>query len=299
MKNNDSADKAPLAGVFTALVTPFFQGAVDEISLRRLVRHQLENGIKGFVVNGTTGESPTLSEREVHQVFSVVKSECAGSAVLLLGTGTNCTATTIVATQRARQWGADGALVVVPYYNKPPQRGLRAHFEAVAAAAELPLMLYNVPSRTVTALAPETVAELSRHAFIFGIKEASGDLGILEEIRSRIAGDFRLFSGDDLSCMEFVRRGGHGVVSVASHVFPGVFVQDLRRAQQGQATPDFERVRGAVGALYREANPIPVKMALFKRGILRSPELRLPLVTLSEELIAPLMEEIERAGGGS
>ncbi len=160
-------------GVLTALITPFFKGEIDFVSLKKLIRHQLDNNIDGFVVSGTTGESPTLSQQEKKQIFNFVKSEVQGQVPVIVGTGTNSTKKTIEHTHDAESWGADAALVVVPYYNKPPQRGLTAHFKAVAESTNLPILLYNVPSRTITSLTAETVFELSKIKNIIGIKQKS------------------------------------------------------------------------------------------------------------------------------
>lgn len=208
----------PLEGVITALVTPFHRGEVDERSFRRLLQSQLNDGVDGFVVNGTTAESPCLRFGEIERLFEIAREESDGEVLLLLGTGSNCTRRTIEMTQAAVRWGADAALVVTPYYNKPPQRGLVEHFKAIADACNIPIVLYNVPSRTITALSVETVAELAKHPRIAGIKEASGDMKALEQIMEVVPDDFALLSGDDGTCVEFCRRGGHGVIAVASHL---------------------------------------------------------------------------------
>lgn len=271
------------SGVITALVTPFQHGEVDFKSLEKLVKRQLDDGVNGFVVNGTTAESPTLTTSEVEKIFAAVKGQVAGAVPLILGTGTNATRSTVEMTKLAGEWGAAAALTVVPYYNRPPQRGLIEHFQAVARASQIPILLYNVPSRTVSGLDASTVGTLSRVDRIVGIKEATGNMDLLAEMRRAAVEDFTFLSGDDLSCVRFCADGGHGVISVSSHLIASSMSEAIAKARA--------RDRGADGAyrerfgdfmkwLYIEANPIPVKMALHWQGILASPELRLPLVAL-------------------
>lgn len=288
----------PLEGVITALVTPFHRGEVDERSFRRLLQSQLNDGVDGFVVNGTTAESPCLRFGEIERLFEIAREESDGEVLLLLGTGSNCTRRTIEMTQAAVRWGADAALVVTPYYNKPPQRGLVEHFKAIADACNIPIVLYNVPSRTITALSVETVAELAKHPRIAGIKEASGDMKALEQIMEVVPDDFALLSGDDGTCVEFCRRGGHGVIAVASHLIAVEMKEALVRARAGdkQAEEDFKHYNPLIKSLYTEANPIPVKSAVYLRGLIDSSEMRLPLVSLSEEYLAGLRDEMQKLG---
>lgn len=282
------------SGVWTALVTPFHDGKVDFESLDSLVRRQMEsNSISGFVVGGTTGESPTLDETELSAIFNCVKAASGGLAKIFVGTGTNSTRETIRRTQLAGSWGADGALVVVPYYNKPSQSGLVAHFTAVADASSIPIMLYNVPGRTLTALSLETIQTLAQHPRIEAIKEASGQI----EFGAQIAATTKLalLSGDDGSCLKLARVGGVGVVSVISHLFP----QRLREGFSDLETNQ-KRVESFLEELntllYVEANPIPLKWALFEMGWIRANELRLPLTPLNERFQSGLREALSRAG---
>ena len=278
--------ESQLGGVITALVTPFNKGELDLASLRRLVRHQLEQGVQGFVINGTTGESPTLKWSEVETLFETVRTEVAGQVPLILGTGSNCTATSVEKTRRAAELKADAALVVVPYYNKPPQRGLEQHFTAVAHAASIPVVLYNVPGRTIANLEPATAGRLSRVDGIVGIKDATGDMGVLESLRSAARPGFVLLSGDDGSCVDFCARGGQGVIAVASHVIGREMVEAVTQARSGKAGVA-EAYQAEFASLMRwlycEANPIPVKMALHWMGLLTSAELRLPMIALDEK----------------
>ena len=275
--------KTEFKGVITALATPFKQGEIDLNSYRKLIRAQLDAGIQGFVVNGTTGESPTLTADEVKRLFECAKAEVAGQVPIIVGTGSNSTKTSTDKTREVSGWGADGVLVVVPYYNKPPQRGLLEHFKSIAEASKLPVILYNVPGRTITSLSAETVAQLSRHPKIVGIKEATGDMALFESMRSEVSSDFIFLSGDDATCMEFCGRGGHGVISVSSHVIGAAMVAMMKKAVAKDSKTIAEyatKFKDLMKWLYIESNPIPVKMALHWMGIFESPELRLPLATL-------------------
>jgi 4-hydroxy-tetrahydrodipicolinate synthase len=283
------------SGVFTALVTPFKNGEVDYASLAKILRQQLDGKVSGLVVNGTTAESPTLSETEVSQIFNFVKSETAGQVPLVMGTGSNSTAATVKATKKAQDLGADAALVVVPYYNKPPQRGLFQHYQQVAACSELPIILYNVPGRTITKLELETIIELSHLPSIIGIKEATGDIEFGHEIAKNCEPGFLLTSGDDGTFLNLVRVGGQGVISVASNLLPAKFSDWCARARHGDSAPqdEFTRFNDLNNHFYVEANPIPIKAALYLCGIIASPELRLPLVTLSEPHMAAMKTKLQ------
>lgn len=286
-------------GVFTALITPFQNGKIDFPSLEKLLDQQLAGEVDGFVVNGTTAESPTLSEDEVFELFSFIRKKVGPEIPLILGTGSNSTAETVAATRRAEQWGADAALVVVPYYNKPPQRGLFAHFKTVADSTKLPILLYNVPGRTITALELETIRALSEVKNVIGIKEASGKIEFASEIRKACGKDFVLLSGDDGTYAKFLEAGGDGVISVASHVLPKAFSRWTKAAHEGNVElslkelPQYARL---VDQLFVEANPIPVKKALQWMGVIQRAELRLPLVEMDEKLAPSLKEEMIRCG---
>jgi 4-hydroxy-tetrahydrodipicolinate synthase len=287
-----------LEGVFTALITPFKGGEVDETSLKNLVRFQLENGIEGFVVNGTTAESPCLAKAEKKQIFEIVKAEAAGQVPIVLGTGSNSTADTISATTEAEAWGADAALVVVPYYNKPPQRGLVAHFKAVAGATKLPVLLYNVPGRTITSLEVASIAELSKVENIVGIKEATGDIAFGKKVIEACGPEFLVTSGDDATYLQLIEAGGRGIISVASHILPREFVRWGTRMRQGQTAMQTEMLKfqALISQLYVEANPIPVKMALKLLKVIESAEMRLPLAELTEAHSTELKAKMKAAG---
>lgn len=289
-----------LEGVFTALVTPFKNGEVDEKSLKKLVRHQLDNGVHGFVVSGTTAESPTLTKEEKKRCFDIVKSESGGKVAIVLGTGTNSTRETVAATQDAEKWGADAVLVVVPYYNKPPQRGLVAHFTETANATKLPVLLYNVPSRTITSLEVESVRELAKVKNIVGIKEATGDMSIAKKIFENCGREFLLTSGDDGTFLKLMEAGGRGVISVAAHILPKQFSQSCELALQGNHAAA-NNMMGKYSALiskqlYTEANPIPIKAALAMMGIIESSEMRLPLVAHAEPHLSDLKKMMKDLG---
>jgi 4-hydroxy-tetrahydrodipicolinate synthase len=277
-----------LSGVITALVSPFKNGMLDQNSFVKLLHQQLEQKVDGFVVNGTTGESPTLKLSEIQTLVELVRAETRGTGLkLLIGTGTNSTDTTVELSAAASAMNPDALLVVVPYYNRPPQRGLVQHFTAAARASKTPIVLYNVPSRTVASLEPETIATLSRMEGITGIKDATGDMEVFERIRKLVSRkDFAFLSGDDATCVDYAFRGGSGVITVSSHIIGKEMIEAIKKAKGGDASASSayrERFQELLKWLYIEANPIPVKMALYWMGILESPEMRLPLMSLDEK----------------
>lgn len=286
----------PLSGIITAIITPFKNNKIDFGSLKKLLHHQLENGVQGFVVSGTTGESPTLEAEEVEALYRFVRKNSAKDTAVIVGTGSNCTQTTIDNTSRAEAWGADAALVVVPYYNKPPQRGLVAHFTTVAQNTSLPLLLYNVPGRTVAALSLDSVAELSKVINIVGIKEASGNIQFAKDIRAKCGEDFILLSGDDGTYAEFLSAGGDGVISVLSHVIPKQMRAYADRIFSGDtaAANEFKQYLPLTDLLFCEANPIPVKAAVKMMSLIAEDELRLPLVSMEDGLKEKLRNEMQK-----
>jgi 4-hydroxy-tetrahydrodipicolinate synthase len=282
-------------GVFTAIISPFKDDKIDFQSLEKLLNHQLQNGVDGFVVNGTTGESPTLKVAEREEMLKFFQDKAKGKTIIF-GTGSNSTEKTITDSQRAEKLGADAVLVVVPYYNKPPQRGLVKHFTAVAKSISIPVILYNVPGRTVAGLNAESIAELSQVKNIIGIKEATGDIGFLKEIKSKVPNDFILLTGDDGTYVEFLKAGGHGAISVTSHVFPKAMKNWEKMVASGEAakaTEDFIRYKKLTDLMFVEANPIPVKATLKMMGLIASDELRLPLVSLEEKWQSPIKAELK------
>ena len=257
----------PFGRLLTAMVTPFSaDGALDLPLAARLAAHLVNQGSDGLVVCGTTGESPTLSWAEQHALFATVKGALAGRAKLIAGSGSNCTAEAVEATRDAAALGADGALVVVPYYNKPPQEGLEAHFRAVAAAApELPLMLYNIPGRTGTSLEAATVARLLDCPNVVSFKAASGSTEEVSALRASCGDRLAIYCGDDALTLPMLAVGAVGVVSVASHL-AGPQISALIRAffegDQARARALHEQLLPLCKALFCTTNPIPVKAAL-------------------------------------
>ncbi len=251
----------------TAMVTPFTpDGQVDLDLAARLADHLVRHGSEGLVICGTTGESPTLSWEEQHQLFAAVKDAVAGRAQLIAGSGSNCTAEAVEATREAAALGADGALVVVPYYNKPPQQGLEAHFRAIAnAAPELPLMLYNIPGRTGTSLQPETVLRLLDLPNVLSFKAASGTTEEVSALRSLCGDRLAIYSGDDALTLPMLAVGAVGVVSVASHLAGpqiSAMIQAFLQGDWATALDLHEQVLPLSKALFCTTNPIPVKAAL-------------------------------------
>lgn len=257
--------------VLTAMITPFKEdGSVNYKVAEQLAAHLAEQGTDALVVCGTTGESPTLSWDEEYQLFQVVQKAVAGKALVLAGTGSNSTEEAIAATQKAAKIGVYGSLQVVPYYNKPPQAGLYQHFKAIALACpDLPLLLYNIPGRTGQNLQPETIARLAEVDNIVGIKESSGDLNQVSEIRRLTPTEFKIYSGDDSLTMPLLAVGGCGVVSVASHLVGKHLQQMIQAFEQGQvqvATKIHLQLFPLFKALFITANPIPIKVALNLQG---------------------------------
>lgn len=273
------------SGSIVALVTPFTDsGSVDIAAAERLVDFHLEQGSNGVVVAGTTGESATLAKPEFHELLSVVIRRIDGAVPVLAGTGSAATDIAVEQTRRAGQLGADAALVVTPYYNRPTQSGLQAHFRAIADDSEIPIVLYNVPSRTAVDMLPATVERLAAHPRIVAIKEAKRDLGRVEELVARCGPDFAVLSGDDPSCLAAMRRGARGVVSVAANVVPAI-MQRLCASVRARNTALAQELDGRLQPLYEalalETNPIPVKWALFEMKLI-GPQIRLPLTQLDD-----------------
>lgn len=282
-------------GVSVALVTPFRKGELDEESLRRLVGYVVGQGVHGLVATGSTGETPTLSRDERERVWRVIREEAPKEVFVLAGTGTNSTRETLELTRAAAETGVDGCMVVVPYYNKPTPGGLLAHFTAVAEGSSLPLMLYNVPSRTGTNMLPATVAELAKHENIVAVKEASGNVDQATEILRRCPG-LTVLSGEDSLTLPILAAGGSGVVSVAGHV-AGTHLVAMREhylaGRVKEAAEMHRRLLPLIQVLFRETNPAPVKAALAQLGVLEN-ELRLPLVPVGEETSRLIRAELDR-----
>lgn len=269
-------------GSYVALVTPMNDdGSIDKESLEKLVSFHIENGTHGIVAVGTTGESATLPMDEHIDVVKHVVKYADGKIPVIAGTGANSTDEAVFLSKHIAPLGVEGFLSVVPYYNKPQQRGLIAHFNAVADATDLPVLLYNVPSRTVLDMTTDTVATLAEHPNIVGLKDATGDISRLREAKSAVPADFVILSGDDSTGCEFMCNGGDGVISVTANIAPdkmsqmceAAFARDYTLAAQIDAT-----VAVLHKDLFIESNPVIPKWALYKMGLINKPHMRLPLV---------------------
>jgi 4-hydroxy-tetrahydrodipicolinate synthase len=287
------------SGSLVALVTPFDeQDRVDYAALKRLIDFHVDAGSDGLVIAGTTGEAATLSRAEHVELVSRSVEISDGRLPIIAGTGSNSTSQTIDLSLAVSNSGIDAYLLVVPYYNKPTQEGIFQHFSAVADAVSKPVMLYNVPGRTVADMLPETVARLSVHDNIIGIKEATGDIERLQQIQSLVADDFRLFSGDDFTLLPFIAQGGHGVITVSGNVAPAAVARLCRLAALGdsEAASKLDNTLQLLNtALFVEPNPIPVKWVLHKMGLI-SQFLRLPLTEYSKTYHDGMLKALESAG---
>ncbi len=285
-------------GVLTALITPFRDGKVDERALSEYVEGQIEAGIDGLVPCGSSGESATMSHAEHRRVVEIVVAVAAGRVPVVAGTGSNNTREAVELTQHAKNAGADGALLISPYYNKPTQEGIIAHYEAVANETQFPLMVYNIEGRTASNLLPATIARLATHEYIVGVKEASGDLDQVAHIIASCPDDFSVLSGDDALTLPLLSIGGHGVICVTSNVAPRQMTELVRAFQSG----DVERARSLhyqllplFDVLFCETNPIPVKAAIALMGK-TGPEIRLPLTPLGDANLERLQWVMKDAG---
>jgi 4-hydroxy-tetrahydrodipicolinate synthase len=289
-------------GTYTALVTPFQEGELDLLALERLIEEQIAAGITGVVAVGTTGESPTLSHGEKEQVIRTTVEVGKGRCQVLAGTGSNSTAAAIEATEAAEKMGVDGMLVVAPYYNKPSQEGLFQHFRAIAQATAFPLMLYNIPGRCAVDIAPETVERLAIGCRnIVSIKEASGSVDRVSDLRARLPDAFTILSGDDSLTLPFLSVGAVGVVSVASNLFPAevcALVQAFRSGDVKTAREMHLRMLPVFKDLFIEPNPVPTKTALAWRGAM-SAECRLPLSEMTEANAARLRTTLDAFEGSA
>lgn len=266
-------------GVATALITPFANGEIDYAALGKLIDLQLEANVSALLVAGTTGESATLTLSELYNLTAFAKARIGGRVPLLAGCGSNSTAHAIELAKTATDAGADGLLAVTPYYNKASDRGLLAHYRALADAATQPLILYNVPSRTGYHLTMELYRELAKHENIVGVKEASGNLGLLEALCDECGDDFDVYTGNDHQLVASMKLGAEGVISVYSNIYPADTVHLCRLCTHGewrQAGECQRAIFARMQALFWEVNPIPVKYVASRMGLCK-PEYRLPL----------------------
>lgn len=272
-------------GSMVALVTPMNQGQIDEQALRNLIDRQIENGTSCIVPCGTTGESATLTHEEHDRVIKVTVEQVAGRVPVIAGAGSNATHEAIKLTKSAKEFGADAALLISPYYNKPNQEGLFEHYKAVATEGGLPIFLYNVPSRTCVNLLPETVAKLSKIDGVIGIKEACGDLDQIQQVIDQCPKDFIVLSGEDAQTLDMYTMGARGAISVTANILPKECAQEWTLFKQGkfdEASAIHEKLMALHTTLFLETNPIPVKEALTKMGLIHG-ELRLPLTRMSPQ----------------
>jgi 4-hydroxy-tetrahydrodipicolinate synthase len=285
-------------GVFTALITPFKEGSLDETALANMIEFQINNGISGLVPCGTTGESATLSHTEHKQVITTCLKLVNGRVPVIAGAGSNSTAETIELTRFAKEAGANGALLITPYYNKPTQQGLFRHYQTVADAVDIPIVLYNVPSRTGVDLLPDTITRLAKHPNIVAVKEATANMERASIILQQTEGKITLLSGDDATFLPFLAVGGEGVISVSTNIAPEQMVALWRHFCKGDLTASrrsHTKLLEINRLLFCETNPIPVKAAAAMMGLCGS-EIRLPLTQLADQHREPLRQAMRRIG---
>ena len=288
-----------IQGAFTALVTPMRNGKVDEKSLVDLIEFQISSGIHGIVPCGTTGESATLDFDEHKRVIELTVKTVRGRVPVIAGTGANNTLEAIELTESAKDSGADAVLSVVPYYNKPSQEGLYQHFKAITQAVDIPVVLYNVPGRTVTNMLPATVARLAELPNVIGIKEACGSLQQVSELVQLCPPDFIILSGDDFTAMPTVLLGGKGVISVVSNLEPG----KTARMMEAALTGDLARAKALhyqlfslMGAMFCYPSPAPAKKGLELMGRIASAEVRLPMTQMDDNSLQRLKKDMTPLG---
>jgi len=288
-----------LQGSMVALVTPMQEdGELDRESLNKLVDWHINEGTDAIVAVGTTGESATLNKEEHCRVIRWVVEQAAGRIPVIAGTGSNATAEAIDLTECAKQAGADACLLVTPYYNKPTQEGLYLHFKAIAEKIDIPQFLYNVPNRTACDMLPETVARLAAIDNIVGIKEATGDMTRVTRMRASCAADFRILSGDDATAGALIEAGGNGVISVTANVAPAAMRAMCAAAIRGefeQARSIDAKLEALHSKLFLQANPIPVKWALYRMGKIGT-GIRLPMTVLSQDFHSSVEDALRLAG---
>jgi 4-hydroxy-tetrahydrodipicolinate synthase len=285
-------------GVLPALVTPFRDGAVDEDAFVRLVERQITGGVHGLVPVGTTGETATLSHDEHRRVVELCVRTAAGRVPVIAGAGSNATAEAIELVRHAKTIGADAALVVTPYYNRPSQEGLYAHYAAIDAAVQLPVIVYNVPSRTSVDISNEVLARLAELPNIVGIKDATGDLARASQQRLMCGEDWVMLSGDDPTALGYMAHGGHGCISVTANVAPeqcAAFYNDALSGQWAGALYGQDRLIRLHKALFTDASPAPTKFALAHLGLCAE-DVRLPIVAASEASRTEVLAAMRDAG---
>jgi 4-hydroxy-tetrahydrodipicolinate synthase len=286
-------------GAFVAIVTPFIDGQLDEQGLVDLIEFHIANGTHGIVPCGTTGESATMSHEEHHRVVDLTVKTVNGRVPVVAGSGSNSTAEAIELTRYAKEAGVDGVLMVSPYYNRPSQEGLYQHFKAVAETVDVPIILYNVPSRTSSNVLPATVARLAAIDNIVGIKEATGSLNQVSEVIMLCPKDFAVLSGDDFTAMATVLVGGTGVISVTSNVAPRDMADMMEAALAGDLAKANElhyKLFPLMQAMFYDSNPVPAKTTLQLMGKIKSGTPRLPLCSMNDENLAKLKAALTAYG---
>jgi 4-hydroxy-tetrahydrodipicolinate synthase len=287
------------SGAIVAIVTPFKAGGVDEAGLRSLIDFQIANGTSGIVPCGTTGESPTLSHKEHERVVEITIEQTAGRVPVIAGTGSNSTEEAVALTAHAKKAGADAALLITPYYNKPTQEGIYRHFERVAKSVDIPIIVYNIPGRTATNIEPETMLRLSKIDNIVGVKESAGSMKQITDIIALCGEDFTVVSGEDCLTFPLLCVGGKGVISVVSNVAPRQMADLCNLFFEGRFEESrklYYKLLPLLHILFIETNPAPVKAALAMMNKIESEEVRLPLVTLSENSKVRLRQVLEAQG---
>jgi 4-hydroxy-tetrahydrodipicolinate synthase len=286
-------------GVLPAIVTPFKNGAVDEEGLRQLIEFHLENGVHGIVPCGTTGESATLSHDEHERVVEITVDQVKGRVPVVAGTGSNNTAEAVRLTAHAKKVGADGVLMISPYYNKPTQEGIYLHYKKVAEEVDIPIIIYNIPGRTASNIEPDTFARLAEMKNIVGVKEASGSMKQITEIIRLCGNEFTVLSGEDFLTYPLMSVGGKGVICVVANIVPRDMADLCNLLLAGdfdQGRELYYRLLPLCHAMFYETNPAPVKAALAMMGKISSPEVRLPLAPMSEANLGKLRKELEAYG---
>lgn len=287
-----------LGRIATAMVTPFSkEGTIDYEKTEKLIEHLIENGTDSLVVSGTTGESPTLTWEEIEELVMFTVQQVNGRIPVIVGTGSNCTQTSIDATKRMEKCGVDGVMLVTPYYNKPDQKGMYTHFSTIAKETSLPILLYNIPGRSVVNMLPETTIALSKIDNIKAIKEASGDLEQMAEIIAGTADDFKVYSGDDGLTLPLLAIGGDGIVSVSSHIAGKEMQKMIIAHEEGRVKEAAKMHRTLLpffNAMFSAPNPVALKYGLKKIGV-DAGEVRLPLVSLDEsEVVENALKELNQ-----
>ncbi|MBF0490697.1 MAG: 4-hydroxy-tetrahydrodipicolinate synthase [Candidatus Omnitrophica bacterium] len=291
-------DRKKFHGAFTALVTPFTANGIDDAAYKKLIEWQIASGIHGVVPCGTTGESPTLSEKEHEHVIKVCVETVARRVPVIAGAGSNSTSEAVHMAKYAAKVGADAVLVVTPYYNKPTNKGIYLHYKAISEAANIPIILYNIAGRTGKNIEPDLMAQLSGLKNIIGVKEASGNLEQMKKIRELCPKDFLLISGDDALTLPIMSMGGVGIISVASNIVPADvagLVNAFNKGDKAKAEAINQKLKPLVEALFIETNPIPVKTAASLMGLVPG-AMRLPMCEMEEENLAKLKMALTKYG---